>query len=61
MVGDSLKADIEGALAIGMRAVLLRRSGEIPPVAAAGRRLGDYASLLTRSCLIACHRSNPGA
>lgn len=31
MVGDSLKHDIEGALAIGMRAVLLRRSGELPP------------------------------
>jgi HAD superfamily hydrolase (TIGR01509 family) len=30
MVGDSLKADVEGALAIGMRAVLLRRSGEMP-------------------------------
>ena len=31
MVGDSLKADIEGALAAGMRAILLRRSGEVPP------------------------------
>jgi HAD superfamily hydrolase (TIGR01509 family) len=31
MVGDSLKADVEGALAVGMRAVLLRRSGEMPP------------------------------
>jgi putative hydrolase of the HAD superfamily len=30
MVGDSLKADVEGALAAGMRAVLLRRSGEMP-------------------------------
>jgi HAD superfamily hydrolase (TIGR01509 family) len=30
MVGDSVKHDIEGALAIGMRAVLLRRSGELP-------------------------------
>lgn len=32
MVGDSLRADIEGARAIGMRAVLLRRSGEVPPM-----------------------------
>jgi putative hydrolase of the HAD superfamily len=32
MVGDSLKADIEGALAVGMGAVLLRRSGEVPPM-----------------------------
>ena len=32
MVGDSLKADIEGALAAGLRGILLRRSGEIPPV-----------------------------
>lgn len=31
MVGDSVKHDIEGALAAGMRAVLLRRSGELPP------------------------------
>ncbi|MGE0866617.1 MAG: HAD family hydrolase [Vicinamibacterales bacterium] len=30
MVGDSLKHDVEGALSAGMRAVLLRRSGEIP-------------------------------
>jgi putative hydrolase of the HAD superfamily len=31
MVGDSLKADIEGAVAAGMRAVLVRRSGDFPP------------------------------
>lgn len=31
MVGDSVKADIAGALAAGMRAVLLRRSGDLPP------------------------------
>jgi putative hydrolase of the HAD superfamily len=31
MVGDSLKHDVEGALKAGMRAVLLRRSGEVPP------------------------------
>jgi putative hydrolase of the HAD superfamily len=30
MVGDSLMADIEGALAVGMRGILLRRSGERP-------------------------------
>jgi HAD superfamily hydrolase (TIGR01549 family) len=36
MVGDSLKADIEGALAIGMRAVLLRRSGDFPPMVPPG-------------------------
>jgi HAD superfamily hydrolase (TIGR01549 family) len=32
MVGDSLKADIEGARAAGMRGILLRRSGERPAV-----------------------------
>ena len=32
MVGDSLKADVEGALAVGMRAVWLRRSGDAPAV-----------------------------
>jgi HAD superfamily hydrolase (TIGR01662 family) len=31
MVGDSLRADALGALAAGMRAVLLRRSGDVPP------------------------------
>jgi putative hydrolase of the HAD superfamily len=31
MVGDSLKADVHGALAAGMAAVLLRRSGDVPP------------------------------
>lgn len=31
MVGDSVKADVAGALAAGMRAVLLRRSGDVPP------------------------------
>ncbi|MFN2446551.1 MAG: HAD family hydrolase [Vicinamibacterales bacterium] len=30
MVGDSLKADVEGALAAGLRAVLIRRSGDHP-------------------------------
>lgn len=34
MVGDSLKADIEGARAAGMRGILLRRSGETPPALA---------------------------
>ena len=36
MVGDSIKHDIEGALAAGMRAVLLRRSGELPADLPAG-------------------------
>ena len=31
MVGDSLRADIRGAVAAGLRAVLLRRSGDAPP------------------------------
>jgi len=30
MVGDSLKADIEGAVALGMHGFLLRRSGDVP-------------------------------
>ena len=36
MVGDSIRHDIDGALAIGMRAVLLRRSGEVPADLPAG-------------------------
>jgi HAD superfamily hydrolase (TIGR01662 family) len=50
MVGDSLKADIEGALAVGMRAVLLRRSGEVPDLLPPGveviRSLHDLPALL---------------
>jgi len=36
MVGDSLTADVGGALAVGMRALLLRRSGDHPPGVPAG-------------------------
>jgi HAD superfamily hydrolase (TIGR01509 family) len=36
MVGDSLRADIEGAIVAGMRAVLIRRSGDVPPPLPAG-------------------------
>ena len=36
MVGDSIAHDIDGALAAGMRAVLLRRSGEMPANLPAG-------------------------
>jgi HAD superfamily hydrolase (TIGR01549 family) len=36
MVGDSFKHDIEGALNAGWRAVLLRRSGEVPYALPAG-------------------------
>jgi putative hydrolase of the HAD superfamily len=36
MVGDSIRHDIEGALASGLRAVLLRRSGELPANLPAG-------------------------
>ncbi len=41
MVGDSLRADIEGALAVGVRAVLLRRSGDRPA------HLPDGVSIIT--------------
>ena len=50
MVGDSLKHDVEGALAAGMKAVLLRRSGEVPPDLPAGvpviRTLHELMELL---------------
>lgn len=39
MVGDSLKADIEGALSAGMRAILLRRSGDVPSLLPPGVRV----------------------
>ena len=38
MVGDTLHEDIEGALAVGMRAVLLDRDGRHPEVAGPARR-----------------------
>src|SRR5262249_38839699 len=52
MVGDSLRHDVEGALRVGMRAVLLHR-GETPPARAAElgvpviRSLGELPALLT--------------
>jgi HAD superfamily hydrolase (TIGR01662 family) len=50
MVGDSVKADVAGALAAGMRAVLLRRSGDVPHDAPAGvpviRSLTELPALL---------------
>ena len=50
MVGDSLAADVHGALGAGLRAVLLRRSGEIPPGVPPGvpviRTLGELPGLL---------------
>jgi HAD superfamily hydrolase (TIGR01549 family) len=50
MVGDSLAADVRGALAAGLRAVLLRRSGAIPPGVPEGvpviRTLGELPGLL---------------
>lgn len=50
MVGDSLKADVEGALAAGLRAVLLRRSGEVPPARPTGvpviRTLAELDALI---------------
>jgi HAD superfamily hydrolase (TIGR01662 family) len=50
MVGDSVRADVAGALAAGMRAVLLRRSGDVPHDVPAGvpviRSLTELAALL---------------
>ena len=51
MVGDSVKHDIDGALNAGWRAVLLRRSGEVPhplpPDLPVITTLADLAPLLT--------------
>lgn len=50
MVGDSLAHDIQGALQAGMRAILLRRSGELPVHLPAGlpviKTLADLPPLL---------------
>jgi putative hydrolase of the HAD superfamily len=42
MVGDTIEDDVEGALAVGMRAVLLDREGRYPE---ASGRLGDLREL----------------
>src|SRR4029077_12558086 len=45
MVGDSLKHDVEGALGVGMRAVLLNRGDSAAPAVAVprpGSGEGDY-------------------
>ena len=51
MVGDSLRADIEGAVAAGLGAVLIRRSGERPAVLPDGvaviRSLRDLPAMLS--------------
>ena len=49
MVGDSLRADVEGALAAGMRAVWLRRAGEVPadrPAVPIIRRLDELPAII---------------
>lgn len=50
MVGDSLKADVAGALGVGMRAAWLRRSGEVsddvPASVPVIRRLHELPSLI---------------
>ncbi|MCC7416424.1 MAG: HAD family hydrolase [Acidobacteria bacterium] len=63
MVGDNLRQDVEGALAAGMRAVLLRR-GALPapdcgvPVI---RSLAELPGLLAASCLSLPADSRPPA
>jgi putative hydrolase of the HAD superfamily len=51
MVGDSFKHDIEGALNAGWHAVLIRRSGEVPPALPPGlpviRTLSELLPLLS--------------
>jgi putative hydrolase of the HAD superfamily len=42
MVGDTIEDDVEGAIAMGMRAVLLDREGRHPDYAG---RLGDLREL----------------
>jgi len=45
-VGDSLEADVHGARAAGVRAILLQRHGEPPPGVQAVRSLAELPSLL---------------
>ena len=45
MVGDSIEDDIEGALALGMRAILLDREGRYPELEPRIAGLGEFARL----------------
>ncbi len=45
MVGDSVRQDIEGALRVGMRAILLNRGDSAAPAVAADRRVPVIHSL----------------
>jgi 2-haloalkanoic acid dehalogenase type II len=45
-VGDSLRNDVEGARAVGLRAVLLQRVGEPPPGVESIRSLGRLVQML---------------
>ena len=45
MVGDSLEHDIEGALAVGMRAILLNRGDAAAPTVAGDHRVPIIRSL----------------
>jgi putative hydrolase of the HAD superfamily len=51
MVGDTLNEDIEGALAVGMRAVLLDRDDRHPEVEARLRSLAELPAALGHSLL----------
>jgi putative hydrolase of the HAD superfamily len=45
-VGDSLKNDVEGARAIGLRAILVQRDGEPPPGVEAVRSLRELSAIV---------------
>ena len=55
MVGDSLKHDVEGALNVGMRAVLLNRGDAAAPKVAADHRVPVIHSLRELPALLAGH------
>jgi FMN phosphatase YigB (HAD superfamily) len=46
MVGDTLREDVEGALAVGMQAVLIDRDGRHPEVEGRLEDLSGLASAL---------------
>ncbi len=63
MVGDSVEDDIEGALALGMRAILLDREGRYPelePPDRGTRRAGCGATALSRTPRLPPRASPPG-
>ena len=60
MVGDTIEDDVEGALAVGMRAVLLDREGRFPDYAGRLDDLRELPAALGLSLRKRCYTGGTG-